>query len=211
MKEYQFKYTKIKEALVAISLCIATFLLSEFLGIYLGLNTFLVIAISFGLTYLLFQKLKGKVVSNCNAKLGETSLTLEFEDETRIISFNDLTSFKAYYGKNEVVLYLKNKIDNFKISVNNFYCKTDDFELFCKDTIIQLDKYKDNNNSNLIHEGSMFATKGMLYFLIAATSIYLIAFLIEAKTLRLAIGLGGGYYLLIMWITYSNKSKLKSK
>jgi hypothetical protein len=50
----------------------------------------------------------------------------------------------------------------------------------------------------------------MLYFLIAVTSIYLIGFFIESKTARLAVGLGGGWYLLMMWIIYSKRSKLKS-
>ena len=210
MKEYKFQYNKTKQALGVLSVCITTFLLSEVLGIYLGLNTFLGIVLSFGLTFLLFQNLKGKVVSICSAKLSDTALIFEFENDTRVINFTDLISYKAYYGRNGAVLYLKNKIDNFKISVNNNYCKTEDFELFCKDAIIQLDKYKDTSNSGVVHEGSIFATKAMLYFLIVGTAIYLAAFFVEIRALRIAIGIGGGLYFFIMWITYFKRSKIKS-
>ena len=211
MKEYKFQYNKPKETLLVVSLCIAILILSEALGIYFKLNAFLGIVISFGLTFLLFQKLKSKAVNICTAKLTETDLIFEFENATRVLNFADLISYKAYYGKNGVVLYLKNKIDNFKISVNNNYCKTEDFELFCKDTIIQLDKYKTKNNSGIVHEGSIFATKAMLYFLIVGTAIYLAAFFIETKALRIAIGVSGGLYFFIMWTTYFTRSKIKSK
>jgi len=213
MKEYQFKYTIIRETLVVILLSIATMIISMFLCLYLKLNFIFATAISLGLTYLLFQKLKGKVVHNCTAKLAETSLILEFENNKRIINFKDLTSYKYYSGKNGVILYLNNNIDNFKISSNNYYCKTDDFEVFCNDTITQLDKYRNKYNLALIHEGSIYKTKGMLYFLVFATVIYLLAFMIETKALRIAVGIGGGLYFFIMWTKYfiENKNQLNPK
>ena len=127
------------------------------------------------------QTLKGKIVRSCIAKLGETSVIFGFKNETKTIHFNNLTSYKSYYGSNGPILYLKNNIDNFKIFANNNFCKTDDSQKFCEDIIIQLDKYKDKSNSTLIHEGSIYATKGFLYFLIIATLIYLLAFIFENK------------------------------
>jgi hypothetical protein len=111
-----------------------------------------------------------------------------------------------------VILYLNTNIDHFKISSNNNYCETDDFEVFCKDTIIQLDKYRNANNSALIHLGTIFKSKGMLHFLISATVIYLLAFLIETRQLRIAIGIGGGFYFSIMWAKYyiENKKQLNT-
>jgi hypothetical protein len=212
MKEYQFQYTKMWDTLIVALLAIVTFIATEFVGIFNKLNLALTIVLSFGLAFLLFQFLKRKVVHTCTAKLGDTSVIFEFEKETKKINFNELTSYKSYYGKNGPVLYLKDNIENFKIYANNNFCKTENFKSFCEDTIIQLDKYRDKNNLTLIHEGSIFTTKGMLYFLIVATSVYLLAFFIETKTLRLAIGIGGGFYFFIMWTRYFiEKNKLRDQ
>jgi hypothetical protein len=50
----------------------------------------------------------------------------------------------------------------------------------------------------------------MLYFLIVGTAIYLAAFFVETRALRIAIGIGGGLYFFIMWTTYFTRSKIKS-
>lgn len=190
------------DTLIVVFSAIAIFILTEFFGIYSKPNMVLTVILSFGLAYLLFQFFKRKVVHTCNAKLGDTSIIFEFENETKTINFDELTSYKSYYGKNGPILYLNSNLEKFKIFANNNFCKTADFKTFCDDTIIQLDKYRDKNNVTLIHEGSIFATKGMLYFLIIATSIYLFAFFIETKALRLAIGIGGAFYFFIMWTKY---------
>lgn len=210
MKEYQFQYTKTLGPLLIILVCIAAAMVLMFIGISFSLQEYVIIIIDLGLTILLFKVLKSKAALNCVAKLGETSVEFEFEKETRIINFSDLISYKVYYGRNGPVLYLNSTTDNFKIFANNNFCKTQGFISFCKDTIVQLDKYKSISNSTIIHEGSIFATEGMLYFLIVLTLIYLIGFLFENKPARLGIGLGGGWGLLMMWILYSKKSKLKS-
>ncbi|HRH48853.1 MAG TPA: hypothetical protein PLP23_08875 [Panacibacter sp.] len=207
MKEYQFQYTKMWQTLIVVLLAIATFIATEFIGIFNKLNLVLTIALGFGLAFSFFQFFKKKAIHNCIAKLGDTSVIFEFENETKTINFNELTSYKSYYGKNGPVLYLKNNIDNFQISANNNFCKIDDFKSFCEDAITQLDKYREKSNLELIHEGSIFATKAMLYFLIVATSIYLLAFFIETRTLRLAIGISGGFYFFIMWTKYFIEQK----
>jgi len=212
MKEYQFQYTKMWETLIVGLLAIATFIATEFIGIFNKLNFVLTIVLSFGLAFLLFHFFKRKVVHTCTAKLGDASVIFEFENETKTINFNELTSYKSYYGKNGPVLYLKENIDNFKIYANKNFCKTDDFKSFCEDTIIQLDKYRDKNNVTLIHEGSIFTTKGILYFLIAATSIYLLSFFIETKNLRIAFGISGVFYFFIMWTRYFiERNKLRDQ
>jgi hypothetical protein len=199
------------DTLAVILLAMVTFFLAEILGIYLKLNLLLTIVLSFGLAFLLFQSLKRKVVRSCFAKLTETSVEFDFADEIKVINFSDLISFKDYNGRNGPILYLKTERDNFKIFANNNFCKPDNFKIFCDDAIIQLDKYKEMNGSTLIHEGSIYATKGFLYFLIIATTIYLLSFIIESKELRPYIGIAGGFYLLIMWIAHFIKRDLKSK
>lgn len=143
--------------------------------------------------------------------MNDTFVEFEFKTNSKIINFADLTSFKAYYGKNGPLLYLKNNIDNFKLSANNNFCKTDGFRVFCEDIIIQLDKYKTQNNSNLIHEGSIFTKKWMTYFLICGTLIYLLSFFIETKVLRIAVGISGGFYFLLMWTVYVVERHAKPK
>ena len=199
------------DTLTVVLLAIVTFALSEFLGIYLKLNLLVTIVLSFGVAFLFFQALKRKVVRSCIARLSDNCVEFDFTNETKKINFSDLISFKEYNGRNGPILYLKTKTENFKIFSSNNFCKTDDFKKFCDDSIIQLDKYKDKNNLTLIHEGSIYATKGFLYFLIIATSIYLLSFIIESKELKPYIGIGCGFYLSIMWIAYFYKRDLKSK
>lgn len=207
MKEFQFQYTKTLGTVVVILLTIITFLLVEFSGIYLQLNILLTIALSLGFAILIFQLFKSKVVYNCNALLSNSKLSFEFENSSKTINFNDLVSYKVYYGKNGPVLYLKTNITSFKIYANNNFCKTDDFRVFCEETILQLDNYKDENGSILIHEGSIYGTYSMLKFMIAATAIYFLAFFVETESLRIYVGIGGGFYLLIMWLKYFKESK----
>jgi hypothetical protein len=145
MKEYHFQYTITKKTLVVILLSIATFISSELLGIYLNLNLILVLAISFYISFLLFTKLKKKAVNNCKAQLGDTYLTLEFKNKKTTVYFDDLTSYKVYYGKSGTTFNLKIKNEKLRISVNNNYCPTSEFDLFCKDTITQIKYYKEGN------------------------------------------------------------------
>jgi thiol:disulfide interchange protein len=57
------------DTLTVVLLAMATFVLSEFLGIYLELNLLVTLVLSFGLAFLLFQALKRKVVRSCIAIL----------------------------------------------------------------------------------------------------------------------------------------------
>ena len=145
MKEYHFQYTISKKAFAIILLSIATFILSELLGIYLKLNLVLVLAISFFISFLLFTKLKKKAVNNCKAQLGDTYLTLEFENKMTTIYFDNLTAYNVYYGKSGTTFNLKIKNEKLSISVNNNYCPTFEFDSFCKDTISQIKNYKEGN------------------------------------------------------------------
>ena len=211
MKEYQFQFTKAKDIFLVLLACIVIFAIVMFICVKLSIDKSLMVAIELVLIFLTFRLLKKKAVSNCTAKLSDTSVMFEFENETKTINFNELISYKSYYGKNGPILYLKDNIDNFKIFANDNFCKTDDFKIFSDDTIIQLGKYKDNNSLTLIHEGSIYATKAFLYFLFITTSIYFLSFLIVRKDIRPYTGFGGGLYLLIMWFVYFNKRDLKSK
>jgi hypothetical protein len=203
MNEYKFQYTKIFQTLLVILSCIAAFMLLTFIGIYLSIQEYLTIIIALGLAIYLHYKLKGIAVHNCIAKMSDVSVIFEFENDiSRTINFSDLTSYKVYYGKNGPMLYLRNNVDNFKISANNNYCRTDAFVTFCEAIIAQLDKYKNERNPSLVHEGSIFTKPRALYFLLAATLIYVISFFAESKALRISVGVGGGFYLFFMWMKY---------
>ena len=147
MKGYQFQYTKTWDTLIVVLLALATYVATVFVGISNKLNIILTIVVSFGLAFLLFQLFKGKVVRACTAKLDDTSVVFEFQNETKTFNFSDLTSYKSYDGRSGLILYLNSNIENFKIIANNNFCKTDNFKLFCKDTIIQLDKYRETHSS----------------------------------------------------------------
>ena len=147
MKEHHFQYTTSNKAFIVALLIIATFILSELIGTYFKLNLILVLAISFFIAFLLFNKLKKRVVANCIAELSDTYLTLKLENNIKTVYFNDLTSYKAYYGRSGSAFYLKTKSEKLKISVNNNYCSTSNFDAFCKDTITQIKSYKEGEFS----------------------------------------------------------------
>jgi hypothetical protein len=207
MKEYEFQYTPMKDNLIAGLSIIGICLLTEFLGIYSKLNLIVTLILTLGAGFLLFKAFKRKVVHNCTAKLSDSSVVFEFLNETKTFNFNDLTSYKSYYGKNGPVLYLNSNVENFKIFANNNFCKTSDFKLFCDDIITQLDKYSNSHNFALIHEGSIFTKKGMLYFLIVATLAYLLSFFFVNNQLKIIIGLCFGFYFIIMWTKYYIENK----
>lgn len=211
MQEYQFQYTKIGDTLLVLLLCFVVFIIIVFIGVCFNLELFVILIIELVAMFLVFRFFKKIAVKECVARINDASVDFNFKETSKTINFIDLISFKAYYGKNGPILYLNSNTDNFKIASNNNFCKTDNFQTFCQDLIIKLDKYKASENPGLIHEGSIFATKEMLYFLTIASLIYLLAFIIESKETRWPIGLGGGIYLLLSWTTYFNRRNLKSK
>lgn len=210
MEEYQFQYTKTTGTLIVLLVCFIVFIITIGVGVYLKLQEVLIFIIAPIVIILLYKFLKKNTYSYCVAKISDTKVDFNFDNGLRTINFDDIISFKAYYGNNGTVLYLKNGVDNFKLYANNF-CDRKSFDTFCQDIITQLDKYKTTNNTDIIHQGSIFATRGMFYFLIIATLIYLLGFFFDTQELKLYIGLGGGFYLLIMWIAFFNKRDLKSK
>ena len=199
MKAYQFQYTKTWETLIVLLSAMAVFILTVILGSQYKLNFWLIIILSSGLAFLLFQGFKRKAVHVCIARLDETFVIFEFESGTKTVNFANLTSYRFYSDKNGQILSLKSNLDSFKIIANNNFCKTQDFKEFCDDITAKLDTYRNLHNSKLIYEGSFYATKVFIYFLCIATLLYLAAFFFETSRLRLAVGIAGGFFLFIMW------------
>jgi hypothetical protein len=211
MREYQFQYTKTKGGLIVLLACFIGMAIIIGIGVHFKLQKNILIYIITPVAVVaIFKLLKKNTFGNCIAQLSDTKVEFNFDEQLRTINFDDILSFKTYYGNNATVLYLKDNTYNFKLYANNF-CDRKSFDVFCKDIIIQLDKYKSADHPNIIHEGSVFATKGMLYFLSIATLIYLLAFFVETKEASLYVGIGGGFYLLVMWFAYFNKRNSKSK
>jgi hypothetical protein len=210
MTEFEFQYTKPKGSALMLLTCVIACVIAINIGIYLKLQQIVIYVIAIIAIILSYQLLKKNTFGYCVAKISDTKVDFNFDENVKTINFDDLISFKAYYGSKATILYLNKSNEKFKLYANNF-CKRENFDIFCKDIIIQLDNYKSNNNPNIIHEGSAYATKGMLYFLIVATFIYLFSFFVEQKDSRLSIGLAGGFFLLMMWSAYFLKRKDKSK
>jgi hypothetical protein len=203
MKEYQFQYTKTANALFVVMICFIV--VFACIGICISLHlqellTFLIGIPVFFFTIALFKKI---AVSDCTARLSDTSVEFNFDGDSKTIDFANLISFKTDDGKNGPILYLKSNDGNFRIFANSSFCNPADFKVFRDDLIAKLDNYRLSVNPSLIHRGSIFATKGMLYFLCIATIVYLLAFLVENKAARLSIGVAGGFWLIVMWIVYS--------
>ncbi|MEP6713730.1 MAG: hypothetical protein ABJA37_14985 [Ferruginibacter sp.] len=207
MKEYQFQYTIQRDLLLLILACFVSILISIFIGMALFPESkqmpLTLTVISIIVPFIIFRYFKNKVVNICIAKLNKTSVEFELKDSIiKLVNFNDLISYKVYYSTKGPILYLKLNSGRFKIFAHNYYCNSDPFNDFCKDLEIKIENYKAENKVDIIREGSIFVTKGMLYFLIVTTSIYFISFFIETNSLRIAIEIGGGIYLFIFWIKY---------
>jgi len=142
MKEYQFQYSIPMKQFLIMLICIAIFITSEALLVYFNGNLLLTIIISFIFASQFFKRLKRNAVENCIASLSDTDLTLELENNIKNIHFVELTSTKIYYGRAGTSLVLKTEIENVKLSANYMFCKTADFEIFCKDTMDAITKYK---------------------------------------------------------------------
>jgi len=211
MKVYQFEYTGMQDTLAVVVLAMLMFVLFVVLGAILYLNIVLTIVLSLSLAFLMFRLLKGKAVRTCTANFNDISVCFEFEKENKTIYFDELTSYKVYYGKNGPILYLNSNVDHFQLFTNSNFCKTDGFILFCEDLLKTLDAFKNTRKPGLIRNHSIFATKSMLYFLILATVIYLGSFLIETNKQKIVIGIVGGFYFLLMWTKYFWERKKPNK
>jgi len=223
MNEYRFQYTKTLYPLVVLlaSILSFAFILIVFAIILNKSNdniAYLFSIPSLIVALLTFRYLKRFAVRNCIAKLHSDFVVFEFKNDLiRTINFNDLISYKVFYGKNGPVLYLRNNIDQFKLFANDNFCKSEPFETFCKDILIQIDKYVVDNKSNIIHEGSTFQTKGMLLFLTISTPIILLSFyitttdLIESTDLNVLIRIFGCAFLVIFWLKYFIERSRKNK
>ena len=223
MNEYRFQYTKMLYTLVVLlaSILSFSFIIVVFAIIFneSSVNMAYLFSIpSLIVALLTFRYLKKFAVRNCAAKLYSDFVAFEFKNDLiRTINFKDLISYKVYYGKNGPVLYLRNNTDRFKLFANDNFCKSEPFETFCKDIINQIDKYVIDNKAIIIHEGSSFATKKMLYFLLISTPILLFLFYITTTDyisyidLKMRIRIYGVTFILGFWIIYLIAKKRKKK
>jgi hypothetical protein len=223
MNEYRFQYTKIQDTLLVLLVSILSFVFSIYVFVKMysesSKNMLLLFSIlSIIVAIFLFRYIKKFAVRNCIAKLNTDSVVFEFKNDLiRTIYFNHLTSYKVYYGNNGPVLYLRNNIDHFKIFANDNFCKSEPFVVFCKDILVKIDNYFIENKSAIIHEGSVFQTKGMLLFLTFSTPIVLLLIyitttdLIEIDDLNLFIRSFGGVFLFVFWFKYIIEKYRKNK
>ncbi len=106
---------------------------------YSGIWIPLIILIAIMVQYLLDRLLKKYYYGNCIAKINNVKIEFELEDNIRVIKLSDVTSYKIFKGtKSTTRLQLKNSIKNFSITVSN----SQDFDLFCKELVTQLDILK---------------------------------------------------------------------
>ena len=223
MNEYRFQFTKIQDTLLVMLACIllCVFIFAFIIEIYgeASKNMVLIFSLLSAIVPIFsFRYIKKFAVRDCIAILNSDSVVFEFKNNLiRTVNFNDLTSYKVYYGNNGPVLYLRNNTDRFKIFANDNFCKPEPFIIFCKDILAQIDKYSIDTKSNIIHEGSVFQTKGMLLFLTISTPIVLLIIyltttdLIESTDLIVFLRSFGVAFIFVFWFIYLIKRKRKNK
>jgi hypothetical protein len=202
MKEYTFEYTRqgFTYILFGISVgilvgCIVVFSVFHLLPV--GVATIL----AFILPVVFFLLNKHRIKRTGVAKLSDKDLILIL-DETISISFSDLKYYYVYDGKNGVVFTL-GFLDGSKLKMgaNNNFCNVDQFNFFLKEFQLTIEKYKTENQTNIIHLESVFARRQTIYILSVLTFLVIGGFCFTTMPLMiLPIGVSAG--LLVGWIQY---------
>lgn len=210
MEQYQFQYTKPGRSAVVGLICMAIIFSSIGVGKRLKLNILIIEGGVLIIAILVFLLVRKMAVFDCTATIKNDCIEFDFGTFVKTFYFTDLISFKAYYGKNVSVLYLNIVTEKFKIYANDYFCKREALENFCHVIIAKLDAYRIAQKPELIHEGSIYATKKMFYFLLIITFAYLIGFFFESESLRVAIGIRVGGGLAALWFLYFVRRNQKS-
>lgn len=202
MKEYPFEYTKQG---IAYLLFLLLFVIIGLVAVVLGklfpnfLLADILLSIIVGVLFFLLNK--HRIKKTGKADLSETGVVFELSDNINI-KFSDLKYYYIYDGKNGIVFTL-GLLDGtkFKIGANNNFCNVEPLKSLLIDIQEEIEKYKTQNQVNIIHLKSILARKNAVYVLSFITVLIILGF-IFTKMPVMIVSIAFTLPILINWIQY---------
>lgn len=202
MKEYPFEYTKQG---IAYLLFLLLFVIIGLVAVVLGklfpnfLLADILLSIIVGVLFFLLNK--HRIKKTGKADLSETGVVFELSDNINI-KFSDLKYYYIYDGKNGIVFTL-GFLDGtkFKIGANNNFCNVEPLKSLLIDIQEEIEKYKTQNQVNIIHLKSILARKNAVYVLSFITVLIILGF-IFTKMPVMIVSIAFTLPILINWIQY---------
>jgi hypothetical protein len=202
MKEYAIQYTKqgIAYLLFFLSFVIMTLSIAV-LHIFFKDFTVLVIILSIVFAVAFFLINKHYIKRTGKAELLENEVILYLSESTQI-SFSKLKYYYIYNGKNGIVFTL-GFLDGgkLKIGANNNFCDIEPLKNFLADLRSAIEKYKVQNEVNIIHLESILARKNAVYVLILVTMLVILGFILTKMPVMI-ISIGFTLPIIFNWINY---------
>ena len=172
MKQYTFEYTDSRFMLVLVGIFIAILvaLLSSMRYIVPAVGINMASILTIGLPALVVWLLRKRLKKYGLADVDTSSVKFDFGDRVENIDFVNLKSYKIeHYNGTTLILNFADR-KNLRITANNNFCDSKQFELFCRDLEEMILESNQVNASEVARIGSVFEQKWMLPFLVFATT-----------------------------------------
>lgn len=202
MKEYPFEYTKQG---IALLLFLLSFVIIGLVAIVLSklFPNFrlidIILSIIFGTVFFLLNKYRIKKTGE--AELSENGVIFELTEKINI-KFNDLKYYYVYDGKNGMVFTFGfSNGTKLKIEANNNFCNVEPLKILLTDLQTVIEKYKTQNQVNIIHLKSILARKNAIYVLSFITAFVILGFIFTRMPLMI-ISIAFTFPIILNWIQY---------
>ena len=175
MKNYTFEYDddklKLKLFLISIFMFFSLLIGLSILNIF---NFFFLILISLGISYFIFWFNMKKIKKNGFAEIEIEKIIFSLNGLEKEIYFNEINYYLInFHNGSSLYLELKNG-KNFGVISNTYFSNPIKFTKFCNDFETQFEKYKRENNIELIKKKLFFEQVWIYPFLIIFTIIIIV-------------------------------------
>jgi uncharacterized RDD family membrane protein YckC len=215
MKKYNFEFNDNKFAIRLFAFCLILFLTILFVvTITLKFNFIITISISLGIPILIFWLNRKRIPKNGFATMNDSEVVFNLNGIETKINFDEIKNYQIQIY-NGTVLNVKLKSGKrIGIVSNSNFCNPMKFDIFCKEFEKNIEKYKTENNIELIRKKSFFEQVWIFPFLVIITSILIILVLIaifKGVELKPSIFISLGPLMTLWGGYYSAKTRMKKK
>ncbi|SFA89810.1 hypothetical protein SAMN05660845_0864 [Flavobacterium swingsii] len=178
MTKYDFEFNDTKFAFRLFMICLITFIALLFITLQLNLNFLILITISLGIPILIFWLNRKKIPKKGFATISDCEIEFNLNGAEEKINLNEIKNYQIHIY-NGTTLNIKLKSGK-KIGIvsNSNFCNPMKFDVFCQELENKIEKYKTENNIELIRKKSFFEQVWLFPFLVIITSILIISVLI---------------------------------
>ena len=213
MKKYEFEFENNKYAAILFLLSFSIFFILIFILIKFEnyLNFYFIMLISAGVPFLFFKLNKHRIKQNGYAILYEDNTQISKIGNSEIIHFTEIKNYQINTINESIGLLINLKTGK-KISVgcNSNFCNTVNFENYCEDLEINIEKYFKLNNLEKIRVKTLFERKWVYPTLITITGaiIILVIYLFNSgREVKFSLLAGVFAPLLTLWGSYYSTKK----